>query len=100
MDEYQEVFGVAPEETEPAAGENEREGAGPAPETGENVQGVAAPGTEQVRENTEEEPPEGAPGGEEQEALEQALGYVKRPTMDERIAQKEKAAAGKKKERS
>ena len=23
-------------------------------------------------------------GGEEQEALEQALGYVKRPTMDER----------------
>lgn len=29
-------------------------------------------------------------GGEEQEALEQALGYVKRPTMDERIAQKEK----------
>ena len=38
-------------------------------------------------------------GGEEQEALEQALGYVKRPTMDERIAQKEKAAAGKKKER-
>ena len=38
-------------------------------------------------------------GGEEQEALEQALGYVKRPTMDERIAQKEKAVAGKKKER-
>ena len=31
-------------------------------------------------------------GGEEQEALEQALGYVKRPTMDERLAMKEKAA--------
>lgn len=28
-------------------------------------------------------------GGEEQEALEQALGYVKRPTMDERLAMKE-----------
>lgn len=35
-------------------------------------------------------------GGEEQEALEQALGYVKRPTMDERLAKKEKAAAEKK----
>ena len=35
-------------------------------------------------------------GGEEQEALEQALGYVKRPTMDERLAMKEKAAAEKK----
>ena len=37
-------------------------------------------------------------GGEEQEALEQALGYVKRPTMDERLAMKEKAANSKKKE--
>lgn len=37
-------------------------------------------------------------GGEEQEALEQALGYVKRPTMDERLAQKEKSASVKKKE--
>ena len=36
-------------------------------------------------------------GGEEQEALEQALGYVKRPTMDERLAMKEKAANSKKK---
>ena len=35
-------------------------------------------------------------GGEEQEALEQALGYVKRPTMDERLAMKEKAANKKK----
>ena len=37
-------------------------------------------------------------GGEEQEALEQALGYVKRPTMDERLAIKEKAENGRKKE--
>lgn len=37
-------------------------------------------------------------GGEEQEALEQALGYVKRPTMDERLAMKEKAANAKKKD--
>ena len=32
------------------------------------------------------------------QALEQALGYVKRPTMDERLAMKEKAANSKKKE--
>lgn len=92
MDEYQEVFGVAPEETEPAAGENEREGAGPAPEAGENVQGVAAPGTEQVRENTEEEPPEGAPGREEQEAAErhrQAQLRRQREEQERRSAQQQ-----------
>ena len=70
MDEYQEVFGV-PEEPEALqeGGENEREAAGPAPEEGENDQGVAAPGTEGQQ---QEEVPAGREASDGEERHRQA----------------------------
>lgn len=52
MDEYQEVFGTAEETLPSAEGEQVREDAGPAPETGGQAQEIAAPATEGAGEET------------------------------------------------